>query len=75
MILLALKFFPDVRKPFPFNLTMAYNSLINYTFVNRIETFIFTLYLIPLESGNIGYRLTIMSHLRMCIESDMTRQL
>lgn len=54
---------------------MAYNSLINYTFVSRMETFIFSLYLMPLEFGNIGYRLAIMSHLRMCMESDMTRQL
>lgn len=40
-----------------------------------METFIFSLYLMPLEFGNIGYQLATTSHLRMCMESDMTRQL
>ena len=31
---------------------MTYSNLVNYTFVSRIETSIFSLYLIPPEIGN-----------------------
>jgi len=33
---------------------MTYYKLVNSTFVNRIETFIFSFYLIPLEIRNSG---------------------
>ena len=45
--------FTGLKKPFSFKLSMMYSNLIKYTFVNRIETFHFSPYLIPPELGNL----------------------
>ena len=42
------------KEKFSFKLNMTYSNLVNYTFVSRIETFIFSLYLLSPETGDSG---------------------
>ena len=46
---------------------MTYNNLENYTIVSRIKTFVFSFYLIPPKTGNLGsqklYQLNKEDHL------------
>ena len=44
--------FSSCKEKFPFKLNMTYSNLVNYTFVSRSETFIFSLYLLSPETGD-----------------------
>ena len=44
--------FSRYKENLPLKLIKTYSNLVSYTFENRIETFTFSLYLIPPEIGN-----------------------